>query len=69
MLSNIYDEVFFLKNNHQKSSIVTFARLFYVPEAATGGVLAAGYNFIKKETLAQIFSCDVFHIGAKEFKE
>ena len=52
-----------------------FDRLLYEPEAATGGALAVGCNVIKviKETLAQIFSCELFlnsrhHIGAKEFK-
>ena len=49
-----------------------FDRLLQTPEAVTGDVLAEGCNDIKKETLTQIFSCEIFlnsrhHIGGKEF--
>ena len=39
-------------------------RFFFVTEAATGGVLclAPACNFTKKDTLAQVLSCEFFEI-------
>ena len=38
------------------------------PEAATRGVLSKkGCNFIKKETLAQVFSCEFYEISKNTF--
>ena len=39
----------------------------YISEAATGGALLKASNFIKTETLAQVFSCEFCKISKSTF--